>query len=273
MIFLKAFVLAVVEGVTEFLPVSSTAHLLLVESLLTLGDDPAFRHLFKTIIQFPAILAVAVYFRRELWPFSGDDRKRRETIALWTKVLLAVVPVGIAGILLNDLVEERLSNPAVIAATLLAGGIIIIWVERRTRAASVSSLADVTVTVALLVGLFQCLALVPGVSRSGATIIGALLLGVDRVTAAKFSFILAIPTMAAATLYTVVGDGLAMTAEQLSVLAFACVIVFAVAMAVVSALMRYIQSHSFEIFGYYRIVLSLLVFAALALGWLANAPA
>lgn len=265
MIFLKAFVLAVVEGITEFLPVSSTAHLVLLNAVLSVSDDPEFRRLFETVIQFPAIIAVAVYFRNDLWPFSGDNGKRRDTVALWIKVLLAVVPVGVAGILLDDLVDARLSGPAVIAGMLFAGGIVIVLVERGTRTPTVSSLAHVTVRLALLIGVFQCLAIVPGVSRSGATIVGALLLGCDRVTAAKFSFILAIPTMAAATLYTLARAGFAISTQELAVLAVACVTVFVVAMTVVSVLMRYIQSHSFEIFGYYRIVLSFVVLAALAI--------
>ena len=270
MIFLKAFLLAAVEGVTEFLPVSSTAHLVLLNALVSLSEDESFSDHFEIIIQFPAILAAAVYFRSDLSPFSSDLEQMRSALSLWAKALVAVIPVGVAGLLVEAYVETDLSSPAILAAMLFAGGVIIVLVERRERTSRVESVKDVSMKLALAIGLIQCLAIVPGVSRSGATIVGAMLLGADRPTAAKFSFVLAIPTLGAATLYSIVGNGRSYSSEELAVLGFGCLVSFGVGLAVVSALMRFIQTGSFTVFGYYRIALALVVMGLVLLGWVGS---
>ena len=263
MFFVHAIILAVVEGITEFLPVSSTAHLLLLEAWVSLGDDEAFRRLFDVLIQFPAILAVVVYFRHDLIPFGTEGAKRADATMLWAKALLAVVPVGVLGVLTSDFVDANLRAPAPIAVALLLGGVVIVWIERRERSGTITTVGRVTFTLALLVGLIQCLAIMPGVSRSGATILGAMLLGFDRATAAKFSFIVGVPTIGGAAVYTLFKSGVVLTGPQGAALALGMIVAFLVALLVVSALMRFIQTHRFSIFGYYRIVLACAVLFAI----------
>jgi len=263
LIYLKAIVLGIVEGATEFLPVSSTGHLILVERFLQLSDDTAFNKAFMVLIQFPAILSVVLYFWGDIWPFVEDAAVRAQRMRLWKKILAALLPVLVLGALFGDVIDKLLFAPIPVAIALAGGGVVLIVMERVLDASRVRELDDVSMRSALVIGLFQCVAMIPGTSRSGATIFGAMVLGVDRKTAAAFSFILAIPTMAAATGYKLIQNGLSFTGEQWGVLAVGSVVSFLVAYASVALLMNYIQSHSFVVFGWYRVVLGAVLLGAI----------
>lgn len=258
----KAVLLAIVEGVTEFLPISSTGHLILVEDYLRLGD-PEFADAFMVIIQFPAILSVLLYFWKELWPFQrGKDW--REPVGLWVKTAVAFLPAMVLGALYAYYdVEELLFNPLVVACALIAGGVVLIAIERRPHRNRFPTVHELTCNSAFLIGVFQCLAMIPGTSRSAATIMGALLLGASRSAAAEFSFFLAIPTMAGATVLTLAKSDLSYTAHQWILLVVGCVGSFLVAYGVIAFLMHFIRRHSFIPFGVYRILLGALVLAML----------
>lgn len=259
MIFLKAILLAVVEGVTEFLPISSTGHLILLDQFVLLSADKAFTDTFIIVIQAPAILSVVLYFWKELWPFAGDMERRRETVALWFKIAAAFAPAAVLGVLLDKHIEALLSQPSTVAVALIVGGIILIILERRHKAPRILEAARLNYWTALGIGFFQCLAMIPGTSRSAATIIGAMLLGASRPVAAEFSFFLAIPTMLAATGYKLVFSGASFTVQQWAALAVGGVVSFITAYGVVAFLMHYIRRHDFQLFGYYRIVLGAIV--------------
>ena len=261
MIYLKAAFLAVVEGVTEFLPISSTGHLILVEAFLDLSADRDFNTTFLVAIQLPAICAVVLYFWRDLWPWQTDGAKRRALFVMWFKIILAFIPAVIFGLLFEDLMDRYLFDLVPVAIALVIGGIVLIVLEKRGLTVRVESVSLMGWRTALGVGLFQCLALFPGTSRSAATIIGGMILGLSRPAAAEFSFFLAIPTMVGATTYKLWQSGLAFDRQQWTVLAVGSVVSFAVAYAVVAWLMRYIRNHDFSIFGWYRIALGLLVLA------------
>ena len=256
--YLKAILLAVVEGVTEFLPISSTGHLILVGHYLGFRAGPGFADSFDVIIQLPAIGAVVLYFWKDLSPFGRDNRSA-EKIHLWGKILLAVLPAVVFGLLLKDTIREHFFNPLSVAIALLLGGIILILIERREHDNEIQSVHAITYRIAILIGCFQCLALFPGTSRSAATIIGAILLGSSRVAAAEFSFFLAIPTMLGATLLTLLAEGLDFTLRQWALLSIGSFVSFIVAYASIALLMRFIKKHRFTVFGYYRIVLAILV--------------
>lgn len=265
MIYLSAIILAVVEGVTEFLPISSTGHLVLVEAVLSLSDDNSFNTAFMVVIQLPAILSVVLYFRHDLWPID-EAGSHRAAYTLWGKVGLAFLPAAILGLLVGDLLQSYLFRPLPIALALAVGGVILILIEKRRHREDIDSLATLSWRAALFIGCFQCLALVPGTSRSGATIIGGLLLGASRQVAAQFSFFLAIPTMLGATVYTLARSGLNFTHGQWGVVALGSLVSFLVAYAVIGFFMTYIRRHDFAIFGYYRIVLAIAVFVVLSFG-------
>jgi undecaprenyl-diphosphatase len=260
---LRAMVLGLVEGVTEFLPISSTGHLILVNQWLSF--TPEFTKLFDVVIQLGAIGAVVVHFWTKLWPFGQGQAHRRDTFGLWFKALVGVVPALVLGALFGAEVEARLFTPAVVALALVVGGAALIVLERRAAHATLGSIADLSVGTAVLIGLAQCLALVPGVSRSAATIVGAMLLGASRATAAEFSFYLAVPTMVAASGYSVLKHGLAIQSGDLLLLALGFVVSFLTALVVVRQFMGFIQRHSFTGFGYYRIALGLVVLVWLVL--------
>lgn len=281
MLYLNAIILAVVEGITEFLPISSTGHMILVSQFLTLGDDPNFLNAFLVMIQLPAILSVVVYFWSDLWPFTMRDaadhtigvagplRLRTDIFLLWVKVGVALIPVLVItlgskvllGESLDDILETYLFHPIPVAIALAVGGVLLILVERigiQTRLAHVHQIGFLH---ALGIGAFQCLAMIPGTSRSAATIIGGMFLGASRPAAAEFSFFLAIPTMLAACLYKLMKSGLAFTPQQWALLAVGSVVSFLAAYAVIAFLMDYVRKHDFSLFGYYRIALGLLVLA------------
>ncbi|MBE7558660.1 undecaprenyl-diphosphate phosphatase [bacterium] len=259
MIYLKAIILAVVEGITEFLPISSTGHMILVDEWMQLSPDRSFSEAFMVIIQLPAILSVVIYFWKDLWPLQPSAVETRLRLRLWATILLAFLPAALLGLLFHNYIEEKLFNSGVVAGALLVGGVLLILLDRGGRRADIAGVHDISPRIALLIGLFQCLAMIPGTSRSAATIIGAMALGASRVAAAEFSFFLAIPTMAGATALTVAKHGLSFTGEQWGVLAVGSLVSFGVAYGVVAGLMIFIRRHSFAPFGYYRIALALIV--------------
>jgi undecaprenyl-diphosphatase len=262
--FAKAVILAIIQGVTEFLPISSTGHLIIVEDYLQLGAKD-FADAFMVIIQLPSILAVALFFWKTLWPF-GKDTDTPATIQLWGKILLAVVPALVIGKLFGKAIKLHLYNPVTVSITLILGGIVLIAVERLLRRSRYETAQDLPVPRGIAVGFIQCIAMIPGVSRSAATIIGGRMLGASRAAAAEFSFFLAIPTMCAATGYEVLESfkhhqGGGWTCHEWALILVACAVSFVVSYAVVAWLMNFIKRHSFEGFGYYRIALGVLVLA------------
>lgn len=269
MIYLKAILLAIVEGTTEFLPISSTGHLILADALVRLSNDEAFNNAFIIVIQFPAILSVLLYFRHDLWPLEKGWKTRPDILGLWGKILVAFVPAALLGPFLSDTIDAHLLAPVPVAVALIVGGAILIATDRKASGGgALTDVADLTLRMAFLIGLFQCLAMIPGTSRSAATIIGAMLLGASRPVAARFSFFLAVPTMAGAAAYTVLRTGFSFTGEQWAVLALGSLVSFLVAYAVIAAFMNFIRHRSFVGFGYYRIVLAACVFVFVYLGWI-----
>ncbi len=257
---LKAVLLGIVEGITEFLPISSTGHMILADEFIKLSSDKSFTTAFEIIIQLGAILSVVVIYFNKLWPFSGNSEEKKAKWLLWAKVIVAVLPAVILGFGFHKVIEEKLFNPLTVASALIFYGIVIIIMETfRKKSPAITDVADVTFKIALLIGLFQCLAMMPGTSRSAATIIGALLLGLSRPAAAEFSFFLAIPTMAGASLLKIVKNGLSFNAGQWGIIAIGFVVSFLVAWLVIKLFINYIQKHDFKVFGYYRIILGIIV--------------
>jgi undecaprenyl-diphosphatase len=261
-----AVILGIVEGFTEFLPVSSTGHLILFNSVL--GFTGTFANAFDVIIQLGAILSVLVYFRKKLLPVGWGKNgmeERKEAVSIWKKTLVGVVPAVLvaaaAQVVFGQGIEDALFNPVIVASALLVGGVALILLERRKAKGRIESISMITYKTAFLIGVIQCLALIPGTSRSAATIIGAMLLGATRIAAAEFSFYLAIPTLAAASAYSMWKIGFTMSAAEVMLLSVGFVVSFIVAWAVIAAFMGYIRKRDFKLFGYYRIVLGLLVLA------------
>ena len=262
---LKVLFLGIVEGVTEWLPVSSTGHMLLVDEFLWLDASKAFKEMFFVVIQLGAILAVVVLFWNQLWPFAktpqGGIQVKQKTVSLWCKVVVACIPGAVAALLLDDYIDAHLSTPAVIAGALIVYGVGFLVVERWNRGQKprVRRLEDITYADAIGIGLFQVLSIIPGTSRSGATIIGALILGVARPAAASFTFHLAVPVMFGLSFLKLLKFGFHFTAPELVILLLGMAVAFAVSMAVIRFLMAYIRKHGFEAFGYYRIFLGILI--------------
>ncbi len=260
---LKVILLGIVEGITEWLPISSTGHMILVEELIHLNVSDDFMEMFRVVIQLGAILAVVVLYFRKLWPFCSPKNGwiKKDVWILWFKVLVAVLPAAVIGIPFDDVLDELFYNYQTVAVTLILYGVLFIVVENynRGRRPRVRSLNDLTWGMALFIGIFQVLALIPGTSRSGATILGAMLLGTSRHVAAEFSFFLAIPVMFGASLLKLVKFGLAFTATELVLLLVGMVTAFLVSILAIKFLMGYIRKNDFKSFGYYRIVLGILV--------------
>ncbi len=263
---LKSLLYGIVEGITEWLPVSSTGHLILLGEWLPLKVSDRFGEMFDVVIQLGAILAVIVLFFRKLNPFSPkkNSSEKRSTWGLWFRVLVAVIPSGVVGILLDDWLDSTLYNYITVAVALIVYGVVFLFIERfkPEGTARVTDVGQVSYRTAFLIGLFQVLALIPGTSRSGSTIIGAMLLGLSRAAAAEFSFFMAIPTMAGASLVKVVkfvGDGIAMAPQEWAILAVGCVSAFVVSLISIRFLMDFVKKHSFAPFGVYRIALGALV--------------
>ena len=282
---LKAVLFGIVEGVTEWLPISSTGHLILLDEFIALNMSDEFKSMFDVVIQLGAILAVIVLFFHKLNPFapskSGEEKK--QTWNLWFKVIAAIIPSGVVGVLFDDWMDAHLHNGIVVSIALIVYGIAFILVESRnnhgkfekTRTRDgvtvsrlkdnrVNNVYDITYKTALMIGLFQCLSLIPGTSRSGSTILGAILIGVGRSAGAEFSFFMAIPTMLGASAIKGLKfllSGVSATGTEIGVLVVGCVVSFIVSLLVIRGLMQYVRSHSFSAFGVYRIVLGIIVLA------------
>ncbi len=261
---LKTIILGVVEGVTEFLPISSTGHLIILNQWLSF--DAGFTKLFDIVIQLGAIMAVAVYFWDRIWPFGKDKEKNKEIWLVWSKTLVAVVPALAIGAVFASKIEAKLFNPLTVAVMLVLGGVVIIWMESRKKEVTIEAIKKMTYKTALAIGLVQCMAMIPGTSRSAATIIGAMLFGASRVVAAEFSFFLAIPTMLAASVYSLKKYDAIISNDQMLIMTVGFVVAFLVALVVIKFFMNYIQKHSFKNFGYYRIALGALIVILLAAG-------
>ncbi len=267
----KVILLGIIEGITEWLPISSTGHMLLFDSILTLDGSTDFKNMFFVVIQLGAILAIAVLYWKRLWPLGKNEGKiivKKDTLNLWLKTIIAIIPSGIAGILLDDWMDEHLHTPVIIASTLIFYGILFIVIEKKnkTRLPVTSSTDDITYSLAFYTGLFQVLSLVPGTSRSGSTIMGALILGMDRTTAAEFSFFMGVPTMAGASLVKIMKFGTAFTQDELLILLLGTVTAFVVSLLVIKFLLNYIRRKDFTLFGIYRIVLGVVILICLSAG-------
>lgn len=263
---LKAIFFGIVEGITEWLPISSTGHMILLNEFVKLQVSDEFYKLFEVVIQLGAILAVILLFFHKLNPFSPSKGapQKRNTWRLWFKVVLAVIPSAVIGLPLDDWMDAHFYNYVVVAITLIVYGIAFLFVERENsnRRAYANSVYDIDLKTALLIGCFQCLSLIPGTSRSGSTILGAIILGVGRAAGAEFSFFLAIPTMLGASVLKLVKfllSGVSATGAEWAILAVGCVVSFVVSLLVIKGLMEYVRKHSFAVFGVYRIILGVLV--------------
>ena len=266
---LKAILFGIVEGVTEWLPVSSTGHIILLDEFIFLNGSEEFKSMFDVVIQLGAILAVIVLFFHKLNPFAPSKSvgAKKQTWNLWFKVVAAIIPSGVVGVLLDDWMDAHLHNGIVVSIALIVYGIAFILVERKNEGKYLQMVDDVhkiDYKTALLIGAFQCLSLVPGTSRSGSTILGAIMLGVGRSAGAEFSFFMAIPTMLGASAIKFLKfmlSGVGITGMEITVLAVGCVVSFIVSLLVIKALMDYVRRHSFSAFGVYRIILGAVVLA------------
>lgn len=262
---LKVVFLGIVEGITEWLPISSTGHMLLVDEFIHLDMSAAFKEMFFVVIQLGAILAVAALFWNKMLPFQFRDKSqpviKRETVSLWLKVVVACVPGAAVTILFDAYIEAHLHTPVVIALALVFYGIAFILIENRNkkRLPKVNDLSDITYRTAFMIGLFQVLSIIPGTSRSGATIIGSLLLGVSRVAAAEFTFFLAMPVMFGLSAIKMLKFGFAISGTELLILGVGMAVAFVVSVIVIKFLMSYIKKHDFKAFGWYRIALGAIV--------------
>ena len=265
---LKAILFGIVEGITEWLPVSSTGHMILLDEFVKLQVSPEFYEMFQVVIQLGAILAVILLFFHKLNPFSPKktQEQKNNTWQLWFKVVVAVIPSAVIGVLLDDWMDAHLYNYIVVAITLIVYGVAFIFMERQNEARSmkIKNVYDIDYRTAILIGCFQCLSLIPGTSRSGSTILGAIILGVGRSAGAEFSFFLAIPTMLGASalkLLKFMLSGVSAGGLEIAVLLIGCVVSFIVSVVVIRGLMEYVRKRSFAAFGVYRIVLGGFVLA------------
>ena len=265
---LKSILFGIVEGVTEWLPVSSTGHMILLDELVKLNVSADFYEMFQVVIQLGAIFAVLLLFFNKLNPFSSKkgEIEKKQTWDLWLKVVVAVLPSAVLGLLFDDLMDAYLYNYITVAITLIIYGVAFILVERKNKGLEprVATVHAITYRTALLIGAFQCLSLIPGTSRSGSTILGGILLGVSRAAAAEFSFFLAIPTMLGASglkLMKYLLEGALPNLTEICVLLVGCLVSFGVSMVVIKGLMEYVRKRSFSAFGIYRIALGVVVVA------------
>ena len=272
---LKVILLGIVEGITEWLPISSTGHMLLIDELFTLNASPAFKEVFFVVIQLGAILAVVLLFWNKLFPLCKDEKTNRVTfdkriLNLWGKVLVACVPAGVIGVLFDDILETYLHTPLVIALMLIIYGAAFILIENKNKGKTLplQTTDEITYKHALIIGAFQVLSLIPGTSRSGATIIGALLVGIARPAGAEFTFFLGIPVMAGASAIKLLKfflDGGSLAAAEFGYLLIGSAVAFAVSLVAIKFLMGFVKKHDFKVFGYYRIALGAIVIAALVI--------
>lgn len=263
---LKAALLGVVQGITEWLPISSTGHMILLDELLALDASAEFKSMFRVVIQLGSILAVLVLYFDRLNPLSRrkSAAEKKGCLSLWGKILLAVIPAGVAGVLFDDWLDAHLYNYITVAAALIVYGVAFILIERTRRGKPYryARAEDITPRAALEIGCFQVLSLIPGTSRSGSTILGGVLAGASRTAGAEFSFFLALPVMCGASLLKLVKFGFAFTLEEALLLATGTLVAFAVSLAAIRFLVSFVQRHSFEAFGWYRIALGAAVLLA-----------
>lgn len=262
---LKVLFLGIVEGVTEWLPISSTGHMLLVDEFIKMNVSDEFKEMFFVVIQLGAIMAVVILFWKQMFPFQWKDKSQpainKDIFSMWLKVVVACIPGAIVTILFDDYIEAHLHTPFVIALTLIiyGGAFILIEEWNKKRVPKIEALSDITYKTAFIIGLFQVLSIIPGTSRSGATIIGALLIGVSRVVAAEFTFFLAVPVMFGLSLLKVIKFGFHYTGNEVAILLIGVAVAFAVSVVVIKFLMSYIKKHDFKVFGWYRILLGIVV--------------
>ena len=257
---IKVFILSLVEGLTEFVPVSSTGHMIIVDHFIKLSENKEFVNAFQIIIQLGAILSVVVYFWDKLWPFSKDKEKNISIWGMWIKIAVAVLPAVILGLLFNDAIESTFFNPLTVSIMLIFYGIILIIIESNKKIkVKTHNVKELSFRTAILIGLFQCLAMIPGTSRSAATIIGGVLLGLERVFATEFSFFLAIPTMFGATILTILKSGMNFSGYERLLILLGFVLAFIFSYIVIKVFMDYIKKHDFKIFGIYRIIIGIII--------------
>lgn len=260
---LKVILLGIVEGITEWLPVSSTGHMILVEELVSLRLSDEFMEMFRVVVQLGAVLAVVVLYFRKLFPFTKDKSpaERKSCFRLWGMILIACVPAAMIGVLLDDWLDAHLYNYITVAVTLIVYGIAFILIEKRNknRRAAIGTVDEIDAGTALKIGLFQVLSLIPGTSRSGSTILGGMLCGVSRPAGAEFSFFLAIPVMLGASFLKLLKFGFAFSMWEIIILAAGTLVAFITSLVAIRFLVSFVRRHSFAVFGYYRIVLGVLV--------------
>jgi len=263
---LKAILFGIIEGITEWLPISSTGHLILLDEFLKMNMSTQFMSMFEVVIQFGAILAVLVLYFPRLWPFRSPFSQKgwikTRTMRMWMVILVAVLPSALIGLPLDNWIEATLHTPLIVAAMLIVYGVLFIVAERhviRGRRPVMDRVSEIDLRTAVYFGLFQILALIPGTSRSGATILGGILLGCSRACAAEFSFFMAVPTMFGASLVRMMKFGFRLTGQEMMILLVGCVTAFVVSVMVIRTLMAYVKNQNFEIFGWYRIALGILV--------------
>ena len=262
---IKVIIIGIVEGISEWLPISSTGHMLLVDEFIRMDVSDSFKEMFFVVIQLGAILAVVLVFWKKMWPFDfkskGEGVIRKDIFSIWFKVVVACIPGAIVTLLFDDYVEAHLETPTIISCALIFYGIAFIVVENmnKSRVARIEGIHDITYKTAFVIGLFQVLSIIPGTSRSGATIIGALLIGVSRVAAAEFTFFLAVPVMFGLSFIKLLKFGFHYSQAEIVVLLVGVVVAFTVSLFVIKFLMQYIKKHDFKVFGWYRIVLGVIV--------------
>ena len=272
---IKSIVLGIIEGITEWLPISSTGHLIIADEFIKLGMTDEFMEMFNVVIQLGAILAVVVIFWNKMWPFTADKTKgynyitkgngliKKDVMDMWFKVIAAMLPAAIVGIPFDNYFEKHFHNWQVVSAALIVYGVLFIVIEKmnKNRKPKVNSIPELSYKTALLIGCFQALSLIPGTSRSGSTILGAMILGVSRVAGAEFSFFLAVPVMFGASFIKLLKFGFTFTGMELAVLAVGTLTSFIVSVIAIKFLISYVRRHDFSLFGYYRIALGVIVIA------------
>ena len=259
----KIIILGIVEGITEWLPISSTGHMLLVDEFLQLHMSESFKEMFFVVIQLGAIIAVVFIFWKKMFPFNVKKKPliKKDIFSIWFKVVIACIPSGIIGILFDDYLEAHFGTPIIIAIMLIFYGVLFIIIEswNAKRRPKINTLTEISYNTAFIIGMFQVLSLIPGTSRSGATIIGALVIGVSRVAAAEFTFFLAVPTMLGASAFKLLKFGFDFTPNELMTLIIGMISAFLVSFVAIKFLMKYIKKHNFKAFGWYRIILGIIV--------------
>jgi len=267
---IKSIIYGIVEGITEWLPVSSTGHLIILNEFLPLNVSDGFWNVFEVVIQLGAILSVILLYFNKLWPFSLKEKNflKKDTFNMWFKILVSCIPAAIIGLLFDEVFEKLFYNTLSVSIALISVGILFIFIEKfNKKNTTINSISEITYKAAFIIGLFQLVAAIfPGVSRSGATILGALIIGVSRVTAAEYTFFLAIPVMLGASLLKLLKFGLAFTSLEISILITGMVVSFITSLFAIKLLMDYVKKHDFKIFGYYRIILGIILILLMLLG-------